>query len=56
MGDKALLNSAKLQIAAIKRDRAILLEQIRQGQETIARSHELLKRIDAILEKAGETP
>jgi len=48
--------SAKMRIAAIRRDRVVLLEQIKQCRETIAHSHELLRRIDAILEKAGDKP
>jgi hypothetical protein len=56
MDDKILVNSAKAQIAAIRRDRASLIEQIRQSQETIERSRALLRRIDEILAKAGEKP
>jgi hypothetical protein len=56
VGDKSLVHSAREQIAAIQRDRVLLLEQIRQSQETIARSQELLKRIDELLGKAREKP
>jgi hypothetical protein len=56
LDEKTIALSAKLQIAAIRRDRTLLLEQIRQSQETIARSQELLRRVDAILARAGEKP
>jgi hypothetical protein len=56
VSDKALLESARAQIAAIKRDRVALLDQIRQSQETIARSQALLRRIDEILARAGPKP
>jgi hypothetical protein len=36
-------------IESLRRDRELLLEQIRRSQETINRSHELLKRIDDVL-------
>jgi hypothetical protein len=48
--------SAKMRIAAIRRNSAVLLAQIKQSQETIARSQELLRRTEAILEKAGDKP
>ena len=38
-------------VESLRRDREMLLEQIRRSQETIARSHELLKRIDELLAK-----
>ena len=38
-------------VESLRRDREMLLEQIRRSQETIARSQELLKRIDELLAK-----
>jgi hypothetical protein len=49
-----LIRASNAQIAAIRRDRESLIEQIKLSQETIERSHALLKRIDEILAKAGE--
>jgi len=46
----------KLQIDALRRDRAVLVEKIKESQETIERSQALLKRMDEILAKAGEKP
>jgi hypothetical protein len=51
---KALLRTSQEQIAAIRRDRELLLEQIRESQETIERSKALVKRIDDLLTKIGE--
>jgi hypothetical protein len=51
-----LIRASNAQIAAIRRDRESLIEQIKLSQETIERSHALLKRIDEILAKAGEKP
>jgi hypothetical protein len=45
-----------LQIDALRRDRAILIEKIKEIQETIERSQALLKRIDEIFAKAGAKP
>lgn len=39
-------------VESLRRDRELLLEQIRRSQETIARSQDLLKRIDELLAKA----
>jgi len=50
--DKLVLDS-RAQIAAIKRNRATLLDQIRESQETIQRSRELLRRIDELLAKSS---
>ena len=52
MNDKLVLDS-RAQIAAIKRNRATLLDQIRESQETIQRSRELLRRIDELLAKSS---
>lgn len=52
MDDKLVLDS-RAQIAAIKRNRATLLDQIRESQETIQRSRELLRRIDELLAKSS---
>jgi hypothetical protein len=49
-------NLAKARLEAIRQDRIQLIEQIRQSQDTIARSLELIRRIDAALRKAGEKP
>ena len=43
----------KKQIEALRHDRALVVEQIRQSQETLTRSEQLLKRIDAVLSKVG---
>ena len=43
-------------IEALRGDRMLLREQIRQSQDTIARSQALLKRIDAILATADKKP
>jgi len=45
---------AKGHLEAMRRDRVHLVEQIRQSQDAIARSQELIRRIDATLTKAGE--
>jgi hypothetical protein len=55
MTDRATL-ARKLQIDALRRDRAVLVEKIKESQETIKRSQALLKRMDDILAKAGEKP
>jgi hypothetical protein len=39
-------------IESLRRDRELLLEQIRRSRETIARSEELLKRIDEVLARS----
>jgi hypothetical protein len=44
----------KRQLEELKRDRAQLLEQLRKSQQTIERSHTLLKRIDELLAKADQ--
>ena len=49
---ESLLKSAREQIAALRRERDELAEQIRQSHETIARSIEMLRRMDAILAMA----
>jgi hypothetical protein len=49
-------NLAKARLEAIRQDRIQLIEQIRQSQDTIARSLELIRRIDTVLRKAGEKP
>jgi hypothetical protein len=41
--------SAKAQIEAVRQDRDTLARQIRQSEETIARSRALIERLDAIL-------
>jgi FtsZ-binding cell division protein ZapB len=46
----------KGQLDALRRERAQLIAQIRASQETIERSQALLKRIDEILARAGQTP
>jgi hypothetical protein len=51
-----LLARSKAQIAAVRHERASLAEQIEQTQQAIRRSQELLKHIDALLAKAGESP
>ena len=43
-------------IEALMRNRSAFVEQIKRSEETIARSRELLKRIDALLKKTGEKP
>jgi hypothetical protein len=48
--------ATKLQIDALRRDRAMLVEKIKESQETIERLQALLKRIDEIFAKAGERP
>jgi len=53
---KAQVRASQEQIAAIRRDRELLLEQIRESQETIARSQALVKRIDDLLTKFREKP
>ena len=52
MNNKTIALSVKLQIAAIQRDRTLLLEQIRQSQLTIEKSRELLKRMDEMIARA----
>jgi hypothetical protein len=42
----------KKNIESLRRDRELLLEQIRRSQETIARSEQLLKRIDEVLARS----
>jgi hypothetical protein len=42
-----------MRIAATRRDRALLLEQIKDSQEMIRHSQELLKRIDGLLARIG---
>ena len=44
----------KRQLDELKRERAELIEQLRKSQQTIERSHALLKRIDELLAKAGQ--
>jgi vacuolar-type H+-ATPase subunit I/STV1 len=51
-----LARSAKEEIEAVRRNRERLAQQIRKSQETIARSQELLRRIDDMLAKAGQKP
>ena len=46
-----VLAEAKRQVEAIRRDRESLVQQIRQSQETIARSKALIERIDAVSAK-----
>jgi hypothetical protein len=53
VNDKFVIDSARTHIAAILSDRAHLVRQIRQSEETITRSRELLKRIDEMLAKHG---
>jgi septal ring factor EnvC (AmiA/AmiB activator) len=43
--------SAKAQIEAVRQERDTLARQIRQSEETIARSRALIERLDAILAK-----
>jgi hypothetical protein len=47
--EKALLRTAREQIDAVRAERSQLAELIRQSNETILRSQELLGRLDAIL-------
>jgi hypothetical protein len=54
--EKAAIRSAREHIAELLSDRVRLLEQIKQSQETIARSKDLLKRIDEMLGKHGVKP
>ncbi len=49
-----LMNSAKAQLDALRRERDRLAEHIRVSQETIERSQDLLKRMDEILAKADQ--
>jgi hypothetical protein len=45
------LRSARAQIEAVRQERDTLARQIRQSEETIARSRALIERLDAILAK-----
>jgi hypothetical protein len=56
LNNKHIIDSAKAHIAAILSDRALLVQQIKQSEETIGRSLELLKRIDEMLSKQGAKP
>jgi hypothetical protein len=43
-------------LETMRQERALLMEQIRQSQETIAESQELLRRLNEILLKAEQQP
>jgi hypothetical protein len=43
------VRSSKALIADVRRERALLLEQVRQSQETIERSRALIARLDKLL-------
>ena len=43
------VRSSKALIADVRKERALLLEQVRQSQETIERSRELIARLDKLL-------
>ena len=43
------VRSSKTLIADVRKERALLLEQVRQSQETIERSRELIARLDKLL-------
>jgi hypothetical protein len=42
-------------IGSLRRDRELLLDQIRRSQETITRSQQLVKRIDELLAKVEQS-
>ncbi len=42
------------QLAAVRRQRDELMDQVRRSQETIARSQEIIRRLDAVLAQSGE--
>jgi hypothetical protein len=46
----------RLFLDSVRRSRAVLEEQIKQGNLTIEKSKELLKRLDEIIDKAAENP
>ena len=56
MDARTTIRSTMAQIAEIRRDRALLREQIKTSQETIERSRALLKRIDDLLANIEEKP
>ena len=56
MRDKTTIQSARDHLDAIMRDRAFLADQIKQSQETIATSQELIRRLDEVLAKYGVKP
>ncbi len=43
------VRSSKALIADVRKERALLLEQVRQSQETIERSRALIARLDKLL-------
>jgi hypothetical protein len=43
-------------LEAIRRERGVLLQQIKDSQATIARSQELIRRLDELLAKAEPKP
>ncbi len=43
------VRSSKALIADVRKERALLLEQVRQSQETIERSRVLIARLDKLL-------
>jgi hypothetical protein len=55
VADGGTIGSMEKETEALRHDGALLVEQIKYRQDTIARSLELLKRIDEMLAKAGET-
>lgn len=49
------LELQKKDLDAIRRGRELLLQQIRESQETIVRSQELLRRIEELLAKTARS-
>jgi hypothetical protein len=43
-------------LETMRREQALLMEQIRQTKETIAESQELLRRLDEFLPEAEQNP
>jgi hypothetical protein len=44
----------KVQLDTLRRERELLIAKIRESEETIARSQDLLRRIDAFIARAEE--
>jgi hypothetical protein len=55
-GGRADLQSERAGLDAIRNEREYLIDQIRLSERTIEHSRKLLKQLDALLAKAGETP
>jgi hypothetical protein len=54
-----MFNCCKLhheRLEIMRRERALLMEQIRQSQEAVAESQELLRRFDEVLPKPEQEP